>query len=52
MLINEGKSNRKLPKIFVGKNLWMTQKKALQADLIKKASNRKVCTLQHQEVNF
>ena len=27
MLINEGKSNRKLPKIFVGKNLWMTQKK-------------------------
>ena len=28
------------------------KKKALHADLIKKASNRKVCTLQHQEVNF
>ena len=25
-LINEGESNRKLPKVFAGKNLGMTQK--------------------------
>ena len=27
VLINEGESNRKLPKMFVGKNLQMKQKK-------------------------
>ena len=27
VLINEGESNRKLPKIFASKNLRMTQKK-------------------------
>ena len=31
VMINEGKSNRKLPKMFAGKNLWMTY-----ADLILK----------------
>ena len=30
-MINEGKSNRKLPKMFAGKNVWMTY-----ADLILK----------------
>ena len=34
--INRGESNRKLPKMFPGKNSQMTQKKASRADLIKK----------------
>ena len=38
-MINEGESNRKLRKMFPGKNLQMTQKKALLADLIKKISD-------------
>ena len=36
VLIIEGQSNRKLPKMFAGKNLRMTQKKAPQTDLIRK----------------
>ena len=36
VLINEGESNRNLPKIFAGKNLRITQKKASRVDLIKK----------------
>ena len=34
--MKEGELNKKLPKIFAGKNLRMTQKKASHADLIKK----------------
>ena len=37
LLINERESNRKLPKMFAGKSLRMTQKKASRVDLIKKA---------------
>ena len=36
VLINERKSNRKLPKIFASKNLRMTHKKANQKNFIKK----------------
>ena len=38
--INKGESNRKLPKMFAGKKLRMTHKKALYADLIKKGLER------------
>ena len=38
-MINKGESNRKLRKMFPGKNLQMTQKKASLADLIKKISD-------------
>ena len=38
-MVNDGESDRKLPKIFNGKNLQMIQKKASRADLIKKRSD-------------
>ena len=41
-LINEGESNIKLPKMFAGKNLQMTQKKASRADSIKKGLTKYV----------
>ena len=34
VLIIDGESNRKLPKIFAGKNLRLIQKKASSAELI------------------
>ena len=37
---NKGESNRKLPKMFAGKNLQITQKKVLRADLIKKGQRQ------------
>ena len=36
VLINKGKSNKKLPKMFADKNNWMTQKKTSLADLTKR----------------
>ena len=35
-MINKGKSNKKLPKMFADKNNWMTQKKTSLADLTKR----------------
>ena len=48
VLINKGESNRNLFEMFTGKNLRMTPKNILRADLIKKdltrcAKNRRVC---------
>lgn len=38
--MNEGEPKRKLPKMFAGKNLQITQKKVLRADLIKKGQRQ------------
>ena len=42
VLINEGESYGKLSKMLAGKNLRMTQKKALSVDLIKKDLTQRV----------